>query len=152
MAPEGRRKERRDRVKYMILIYGSQHDYDALAGKPAEGQPGWAPADFAALGAFMESFTHELVTSGELVETIGLTAPAHARRIQLRDGLPVVTDGPYPESEEVLAGFWIVECDSFDRATQIASRLAETPGPEHVRARAFADVRPVAESRDELEP
>ncbi len=139
-------------MKYMILIYGSQQDYDALAGKPGEDQPGWSPADFAALGAFMESFTNELVESGELVETRGLTAPAHARRIKLQGGVPVVTDGPYPESEEVLAGYWIIECDSFDRATQIASRLAETPGPEHVRARAFADVRPIAESRDELEP
>ena len=138
-------------MKYMILIYGSQQDYDALAGKPGEGQQAWSPADFAALGAFMESFTKELVESGELVETRGLTAPAHTRRIQLQNGLPVVTDGPYPESEEVLAGYWIVECDSFDRATQIAARLAETPGPEHVRARAKADVRPIAESRDELE-
>jgi hypothetical protein len=139
-------------VKYMILINGSQQDYDALAGKPAIGQPGWSPADFAALGAFMESFTKDLAESGELVDTRGLTAPAHARRIRLRDGVPVVTDGPYPESEEVLAGYWIVECDSFDRATQIAARLAETPGPEHVRARAVVDVRPVAESRDELQP
>ena len=138
-------------MKYMILIYGSQQDYDALAGKPGEGQQAWSPADFVALGAFMESFTKELVESGELVETRGLTAPAHTRRIQLQNGLPVVTDGPYPESEEVLAGYWIVECDSFDRATQIAARLAETPGPEHVRARAKADVRPIAESRDELE-
>jgi hypothetical protein len=139
-------------VKYMILIYASQQDYDALAGKPGAGQPGWSAVDFAAMGAFMESFTKDLAESGELVDTRGLTAPAHARRIRLRDGVPVVTDGPYPESEEVLAGYWIVECDSFDRATQIAARLADTPGPEHVRARAYADVRPVAESRDELEP
>ncbi len=138
-------------MKYMILIYGSQQDYDALAGKPAIGQPGWSPADFAALGAFMESFTKDLAESGELVDTRGLTAPAHARRIRLQDGVPVVTDGPYPESEEVLAGYWIVECDGFDRATQIAARLAETPGPDHVRARAVVDVRPVAESRDELD-
>jgi hypothetical protein len=138
-------------MKYMILIYGSQQDYDALAGKPAAGQPGWSAADFAALGSFMESFTKDLADSGELVDTKGLTAPAHARRIRLRDDVPVVTDGPYPESEEVLAGYWIVECDSFDRATQIAARLTETPGPEHVRARAFVDVRPVAESQDELE-
>jgi hypothetical protein len=139
-------------VKYMILIYGSQRDYDALAGTPDSGQPGWSAADFAAMGAFMESFTTDLAESGELVETRGLTAPAHARRIRLRDGAPVVTDGPYAEAEEVLAGYWIVECDSFDRATQITARLADAPGPEHVRARAYADVRPVADSRDELEP
>ncbi|MBV9094531.1 MAG: hypothetical protein JO132_11735 [Streptosporangiaceae bacterium] len=139
-------------MKYMILIYASQQDYDAMAGKPAAGQAGWSAADFAAMGAFMESFTKDLAESGELVDTRGLTAPAHARRIRLRDGAPVVTDGPYAESEEVLAGYWIVECGSFDRATQIAARLAGTPGPEHVRARAKADVRPIAESRDELEP
>jgi hypothetical protein len=139
-------------VKYMILIYASQQDYDGLAGKPDAGAPGWTPAEFAAMGSFMESFAKDLAESGELVDTRGLTAPAHARRIRLQDGVPVVTDGPYPESEEVLAGYWIVECESFDRATQIAARLAETPGPAHVRARAAVDVRPVAESREELGP
>ena len=139
-------------MKYMILIYGAQRDYDAMAGKPDPGQPGWTAEQFAAMGEFMEAFNQELAESGELVETRGLTAPVHARRLQLREGVPVVTDGPYAESEEVLAGYWIVECDSFDRATEIAARLAQTPGPDHVRGRAVADVRPVAESREELEP
>ena len=138
-------------MKYMILVSGSQRDYDALTGRPARDEPGWTPADFAAMGAFMESFTKELAESGELVDTRGLTAPAHARRIRLQEGVPVVTDGPYAEAEEVLAGYWIVECDSFDRATQIAARLTDAPGPEHLRDRAYADVRPLAESRDELE-
>ena len=138
-------------MKYMILIYGAQRDYDAMAGQPDPGRPGWTPAQFAAMGEFMESFNKELADSGELVETRGLTAPVHARRLQLREGVPVVTDGPYPESEEVLAGYWIVECDSFDRATQIASRLTGTPGPDQARDRARVDVRPVAESRHELD-
>jgi hypothetical protein len=138
-------------VKYMILIYASQQDYDSLTGKPGPNQAAWSPADFAAMGSFMESFNKELAESGELVDTKGLTAPVHARRLRLKDGVPVVTDGPYPESEEVLASYWIVECDGFDRATQIAAKLAETPGPEHVRARAVVDVRPIAESRHELE-
>ncbi len=136
-------------MKYMILINASQQDYDAMTGRPSTG-PGWTPDDFAALGAFMESFNQDLAESGELVDTRGLTAPAHARRIQLQQGVPVVTDGPYAEAEEVLAGYWIVECDSFDRATQIASRLTDAPGPEHLRSRAFADVRPLVDSRDEL--
>ena len=138
-------------MKYMILIYASQRDYDALAGKPASGQPSWSPEDFAALGAFMESFTKDMAESGELVETLGLTAPSQARRIRLADGAPMVTDGPYAEAEEVLAGYWIVECDNLDRATGIASRLSSAPGPEHARARAYADVRPLAESRHELD-
>ena len=136
----------------MILLYGSQRDYDAMAGRPATGEPGWTGADFAALGTFMESFNRELAESGELVETWGLTAPAHARRIRVQQGTPVVTDGPYAESEEVLAGYWIVECASLDRATEIATRLTGAPGPEHVRDRAYVDLRPLAESREELEP
>jgi hypothetical protein len=139
-------------MKYMILLYGSQQDYDALAGKAAPGRPAWSGQDFAAMGAFMESFTKELTESGELVETRGLTDPVHARRIQLQEGVPVVTDGPYAETQEVLAGYWIVECESFDRATEIAGRLADCPGPEYVRAAAPAiDVRPIAESRAELD-
>ena len=81
------------------------------------------------MGAFMESFNKDLVESGELVETRALSAPVHARRIRLQEGVPVVTDGPYAETTEVLAGYWIVECDSFDRATEIAARLTSCPGP-----------------------
>jgi hypothetical protein len=138
-------------VKYMILMAGSQRDYDELAGDAPGGRPAWTAADFAAMGEFMESFNRDLAESGELVDTRGLTAPVHARRIRLQGGMPVVTDGPYAETEEVLAGWWVVDCDSLDRATEIAARLTACPGPEHVRDRAYVDVRPVAESRDELE-
>ena len=103
------------------------------------------------MGAFMESFDKDLAESGELVDARGLTAPVHTRRIRLREGVPVVTDGPYAETEEVLAGYWIVECDSFDRATEIASRLTDAPARSTVRSRAIVDVRPLADSRDELE-
>ena len=76
----------------------------------------------------------------------------HARRIRLQGGVPVVTDGPYAETQEVLAGYWIVECESFDRATEIAGRLADCPGPEYVRAAPPpVDVRPIADSRAELD-
>jgi hypothetical protein len=138
-------------MKYMIMIYGAQRDYDAMAGRPGAGQPGWTADQFAAMGEFMAAFNQDLADSGELVETRGLTAPVHTRRVQLRAGAPVVTDGPYAETEEVLAGYWIVDCDSFDRATQIAGRLTEVPGPGHARDRARVDVRPVAESRHELD-
>ena len=138
-------------MKYMILAYGSQRDYDAMAGR-AVGGPAWTAEDFAAMGEFMAAFNRELVESGELVETRGLDAPVHARRISNGpDGEPLVTDGPYAETQEVLAGYWIVECESFDRATEIAARLGRTPGPAHAAARAYADVRPIAESQADLE-
>jgi len=137
-------------VKYMISTFGSQRDYQELAGQPTQEQP-WTREDYAALGEFMHAFNQELVDSGELVESRGLAAPVHTRRVQVRGGAPVVTDGPYAEAEEVLAGYWIVECASFDRATEIAARLAAVPGPEHVRARAYADVRPVDEHQPDFE-
>lgn len=137
-------------MKYMILSYGSQQDYDGMAGRAGEA-PAWTAEDMAAMGAFMERLNADLIESGELVETRGLTAPVHTRRVQLQGGVPVVTDGPYAETQEVLAGYWIVECESFDRATEIAARLAECPAPEHVRNSAVADVRPIIESRADLE-
>jgi hypothetical protein len=141
-------------VKYMILTNATQQDYDGMAGKATAGKPAWSADDFAAMGAFMEKFNQDLAESGELIETRGLDAPVHTRRVsgRLQEGVPVVTDGPYAETQEVLAGYWIVECESFDRATEIAARLAEIPAPDFVGERAYADVRPVAESRADLEP
>ena len=139
-------------MKYLILMYGSQQDYDEMAGNTGAGEPTWSAAEFAAMGEFMDSFGKDLAESGELVETRGLAAPVHTRRIRLRNDVPVVTDGPYAETEEVLAGYWIVECDSFDRATEIAARLTRIPGPAHLRERAEPiDVRPIADSRAELD-
>jgi hypothetical protein len=132
------------------LTYASQQDYDGMSGKPTD-KPAWSADDFAAMGAFMESFNKDLEESGELVETRGLTAPVHTRRVGSQDGVPFVTDGPYAETQEVLAGYWIVECESFDRATEIVARLAKCPAPDHVAANAMADIRPIAESQADLE-
>lgn len=108
-------------MKYMILVYGSQQDYDSLVGKGD-------PAELSAISEFLATFTGELAASGELVDTQGLAAPVLSRRIQLREGVQVVTDGPYPETEEVVAGYWIVDCAGIDRATEIAARLNQAPG------------------------
>ncbi|MEW2354204.1 YciI family protein [Spirillospora sp. NPDC029432] len=141
-------------MKYMIMMFGSQLDYDAIAGRVNEGRPAWSEEDMAALHAFMTKWNNDLVESGEFVDACGMTAPVHARRVGVRDGVPVVTDGPYPESQEVLAGYTIVECASFDRATEIAARLADTPAPagEDLGGREwYVDVRPIAGSASELE-
>jgi hypothetical protein len=120
-----------------------------MAGKDT-GKPAWTGADFAAMGEFMEKFNADLAESGELVETRALAAPVLTRRLGSKDGVSVVTDGPYAETQEVLAGYWIVECESFDRATEIAARLGDTPAPDFVRAGAYADIRPVVGAQDDL--
>jgi hypothetical protein len=137
-------------MKYMILTFASQQDYQDMVGQPSE-RAAWTPEHYAALGTFMKEFNQELLDSGELVETRGLSTPVHSRRVRLQEGVPLVTDGPYAEAEEVLAGYWVVDCESFDRATEIASRLTSCPGPDHIRARAYADIRPIDEHRPDFE-
>jgi len=132
-------------MKYMILLYGSQQDYDLLVGKPTD-KPAMSAEDVAKMHAYMESYHKDLVESGEFVDARGLTAPVHARRVQLRNGIPVVTDGPYPETQEVLAGYTIVECESFDRATKIAAGLVNPDAKGE-----YVDVRPILDGIEDLE-
>ena len=132
-------------MKYMIMLYGSQQDYDVLAGKPAD-KPPMSPEEIAAMHEHMGSFHERLAESGELIDAQGLSAPVHARRVRMRSGVPAVTDGPYAETTEVLAGYTLVDCVSFDRATEIAAGLVD-PADEA----SYVDVRPVIEGVDELE-
>jgi hypothetical protein len=132
-------------MKYMIMLYGSQQDYDVLAGKPT-AKPAMTAEQVAAMHQYMGDYHQKLAESGELVGGQGLTAPVHARRVQLKGGAPVVTDGPYPETQEVLAGYTIVDCASFDRATEIAAGLVN-PDAEGE----YVDVRPIVGGFEDLD-
>jgi hypothetical protein len=132
-------------MKYMIMLYGSQQDYDVLSGRPTD-KPPMSAEQVAAMHSYMETFHKGLADSGELVDARGLSAPVHARRVQLQGGVPVVTDGPYPETQEVLAGYTIVECESFDRATAIAAGLVNPDADGE-----YVDVRPILDGIADLE-
>jgi hypothetical protein len=132
-------------MKYMIMLFGTQQDYDVLMGRPSVKPP--MPAEqIAAMHAHMEKLHQELAESGELVDALGLTAPVHARRVRLADRAPVVTDVPYPETQEVLAGFTVVDCDSYDRAVAIAAQFINPDEPAE-----YVDVRPMAEGIENLD-
>lgn len=135
-------------MKYVILAYASQQDFDALMGRDS-GQPPVPADELAAIEEFLAKFTGELTESGELLDAQGLAAPVLARRVQLKDGTRVVTDGPYAETEEVLAGYWLVDCASFDRATEIAAWLNECPGP--LSSERGIEIRPLLGSETEIE-
>jgi len=66
--------------------------------------------------------------------------------LEPRKGAPVVTDGPYPETQEVLAGYTIVDCVSFDRATEIAAGLVNPDADGE-----YVDVRPIIDGIEDLE-
>lgn len=64
----------------------------------------------------------ELIESGEWIGGEGLADPSASRTIRVRNGVPAVTDGPYLETKEQMAGYCLFECDSLERATEIAVR------------------------------
>ena len=75
---------------------------------------------FRAMGAFYA----DLAASGEMVTGFGLADPSHTVTVEIRDGRPVASDGPYAEAKEVLAGFGIVDVASHDRAVELAAQFA----------------------------
>jgi hypothetical protein len=86
----------------------------------------------------------DLTESGELVDAQGLAFPQDARIVRAqKDGSPAVTDGPFAEAKEFLAGFWIVDCESTDRAYQIAARASAAPGKAGVPLNMPIEVRQV---------
>jgi len=92
------------------------------------GFPNWSQKDIQAHVTFMMGLNKDLQESGELVGAEGLTWPEQAKLVRAgEDGAPV-TDGVFPESKEFLAGFWMVEVASPERAYEIAARISAAPG------------------------
>jgi hypothetical protein len=101
----------------------------------------WAPADVEAHIKFQVDLNAELRESGEFVEAQALTGPEMAKFV-LGDGADmVVTDGPFAESKELLAGWRMVDVESEERALEIAARASVGPGPEGVPLRQQIEVR-----------
>jgi hypothetical protein len=110
-------------MKYMLMM-------NAPRGNGDWGVAKWAPEDLKAHIGFMKRFNKELRESGELVGAEGLASPGQARVVRAaKNGAPEVTDGPFAEAKEFLAGYWIVDCESPQRAYEIAARASGAPGP-----------------------
>jgi hypothetical protein len=89
----------------------------------------WPPEDLKAHIEFMKRFGQELTRSGELVDAQGLAGPQDACVVRAgATGRPEVTDGPFAEAKEFLAGYWIVDCETPERAYEIAARASAAPG------------------------
>lgn len=90
----------------------------------------WTQDDLAAHIRFMHDFNAELAAAGELAGAEGLAPPGEARIVRAGEkGEPVITAGPFPETREFLAGYWIVEVASAERAYEIAAQASTAPGP-----------------------
>ena len=91
---------------------------------------GWTPDDVKRMVGFMNKTNAELKAAGQWVVGEGLVSPEEARLVKAdEDGSPSVTDGPFAESKEFIAGFWIVDVKDADEAYRIAARISLCPGP-----------------------
>jgi len=115
-------------VKYMLLIYSNPESWAGLSAAQRE-----------ALGRDHAALTEELADQGLLVSSAGLADPITSRTVTVRDGSRTTTDGPYAETKEHLAGFYLVECDTVDQAIDYAARM---PDAKYVAV----EVRPVMDT------
>jgi hypothetical protein len=101
----------------------------------------WRPEDIQAHIAFQVALNEELLGSGELIDAQGLSESA--RTVTDSGGGAVVTDGPFPESKELLAGYRLIDVESWERALEIAGRASAAPGPDGVPIGDRIEVRQV---------
>ena len=111
--------------------------------------PEWSPNDIRAHIDFQHALNQELAQSGELVDAQGLAGPEQAKFV-VSDGVsaPVVTDGPFPESKELLAGYRLIDVETAARAIEIAAKASAAPGPHGVPIRQPIEVRQVLSAPD----
>jgi hypothetical protein len=109
-------------MKYMLMMHATKGTGDWAVLD-------WPPEALKAHIGFMIALDKELREAGELVSAEGLTPPSQTKIVRSRpNGQPAVTDGPFAESKEFLAGFWIVDVERPERAYQIAARASSAPG------------------------
>jgi hypothetical protein len=107
----------------------------------------WKPEEIEAHLDYYRALNEELTASGELVQTEILTGPDLAKIVTSDGTAPVVTDGPFQEFKEWLAGYQIVDVESEERALEIAARISAVPGPDGVPTQQPIQVRQIMEER-----
>lgn len=108
-------------MKYILMMHAP--------GKEPYAIFSWPEQDIQAHSAYWEELNKKLADAGELVAVEGLVGPEKARRVRAgEDGKPI-TDGVFPEAKEFLAGYWIVDVESPERADEIAAWASAAPGP-----------------------
>jgi hypothetical protein len=120
-------------VKYMILIQSNPQFVERLQALPKEQRERFG-RDHLALIA-------ELADAGELVASEGLADPALGKRVTVAGGQTMISDGPFAEAKEHLAGFYLIDCDGIERAVALAARIPEA-------AHGLVEVRPTLRLSD----
>jgi hypothetical protein len=128
-------------MKFMLMMQGTRAGWEAMHT--------WSQADIRAHLGFMKDLVKKLSASGELVLAEGLDVPTNARMVTAkRADTPVVSDGPFAETKEFLAGFWIVDVETPQRAYAIAAVASTAPGKGGVPLTFPIEVRQVMSAPD----
>ena len=104
-------------MKYMILIFSNPMSRQLWKS--------FSQADRAEGLRAYEALTEDLAASGELIVSEALADPSMGQRLEVSEGKTTPTDGPFAEAKEHLAGFYLIQCESFERAMAVASRVPE---------------------------
>jgi hypothetical protein len=114
-------REEHKNMKYILMMHCPSTGYESFGAMPEK--------DIQAHMAFQRSLDKALRDSGELVSAEGLADPKQATLVRAGKGGAPITDGVFPESKEFLAGYWIVDVESLERAHAIAAKASSAPGP-----------------------
>ncbi|MER7498787.1 YciI family protein [Nonomuraea pusilla] len=114
-------------MKFLLIMHDNRQIWDALTDEERKEV-------MSGHGTFMETVKE----SGELVSTAALADPSQSAVVRVRGGVPAVTDGPYLEAKEYLGGYYLVECDSRERALELAALI-----PDAALDGVGVEVRPV---------
>lgn len=126
--------------KYLLLKHyrGAPDPY-----RPHPPMDQWAPEDVEAHVAFMGEVTKLLQERGELVDLQALTQARTWVQYGGPDAAPVTTDGPHPETSDLIAGWWMVDVESYELAVELAAYISSGPGPGGEPLHEWIDVREV---------
>jgi hypothetical protein len=101
-------------MKYMLIMHTNPVIWDSLSEEERNGV-------MEGHGPLLET----IKASGEMISTAALAPPAESATVRVRGGVPVITDGPYLEAKEFLAGYYLVECETKERAYELAAMVPD---------------------------
>jgi hypothetical protein len=128
-------------MKYMLMMNGTLKNMQSFGAL--------TPEEIKAHIRFMLALNKELAATGELVDAQGLAGPDQHKIVRYKEGgPPAVTDGPFPEAKEFLAGYWLLECKSPERAIEIAARISAAPGRNGAPLHIPVEFRPIGVAPD----
>jgi hypothetical protein len=127
-------------MKYMLLSHAESEGWSGLAS--------WSPEDFKRMFDYMLTLDGDLRESGELLDDNGLAGPGSARTVRAQaDGRPIVRDGLRDGATDFLAGYWVVEVASAERAVEIATQISVMPGPGGKPINTQVEIHEIGEPR-----